>query len=203
MKWLKEIRGWLAWRPILAESGLEIRQGLLRSLMDLRTENNQLRTENARLESIIEEPGSLVEMATENGGIAAEWNHWGVKHLVHSLEETLGSAPNGVAMEVGLRGTDRHYEVVISRKSGVSIYQRLGELEVTMKGLLDNLTRHYVGTYNQHDTLLTIPHFDVIFGVDERIAIKRAIQYLENCQCFNERHGSGSGSAAEKSASTS
>jgi hypothetical protein len=200
MKWFKELRGWLAWRPVLAEYGLEIRNGLCQSLMELRAENNKLRQDYAELDALLHEPGTLVEKLRE-GYPEIDWNHWGVKHLLMSIEDTIGLT-NGIALEIGMPGTERHYEVQITRPKGKSLRQALEEQYQLIEGLLEIITRHYIGCHD-HRKLTEITHFDLVFTTNERIILKRALQRLEDKKCFDEHHGSSSSSTTTDSASTS
>lgn len=203
--------------------GLNVeRQKTLREIASVKSERDDLRvawevTQDQRdrwiekcdkLESIIDNPGQLIK--NEDGSF--EHKHWAASVLLQSLEDTLADATNGVIIRFGYPGTARDYEVTISRVQGkctTEVIQDHGQVIDGLLSVINHLASNDKDIVHHPDDLL----FKMIFRTDDRIAIKRALQILEDMKKCNassqasvnshETAGSTSSYSVTDSASTS
>ena len=154
---------------------------------------SRLEHENDTLRGLLLGNGSFRDALAEADG-TANWNHWAIKLLIGSFEESLCGAANGVAMNVGYPGTDRYYDVQIVRvgPGKPTMADRLAVRDELLEGLLVILGIHCTDLNDDNHL------FKLLFNVDERIVIKRAKQIVEEAKRCTEAAAESIGGASEQ-----
>lgn len=151
----------------------EDKEKLQAHVVNLVARVDDLIMERHRLKCLLDSPVKFEKCLSENG---VQTQHWAVKHMVHSFEKTLAGCPQAIAIEIGQPNTKQWYEVVVRRAKGPTIVDRLEERKNVIQQLLSIIDRHvcHIEGSRKNQSM-----FELVFGVDDRVALKRAMEIVD------------------------
>jgi hypothetical protein len=141
------------------------------------------------LKRMFDNPGSFQKLL-EGAEPRTSWSDWAVRVLAASFDQSL-SKHSSVAFQFNCKSGDGHFEILLRRVGGKGVAEKLVERASAIDCLIGILEVHTTALIDDN------PTFRLLFTVEERIAIKRAKQILEDAESCREPLGSTSnGSAA-------
>ena len=181
----------------------DINMKCLHVIDELEAENGRLEKLNEKLIAVIEHPERFQKMLEDAGG-DTDWNHWAIKLLVYSVEQSMGNGKhNAAAIEVGIPGTPSHFDVTVCRAGYPTVADKLAERNDVITGLLSAVGRLVAHDEDDHT-------FKLVFTLEEQAFIKQAKKLLEDSKpCGSgtigatETAGAGSSGSPESEASAS